>query len=683
MGVSSYESHLWGPATGADVDTNNVREYLLVDLRVPAENVIILQNSDATRRNIISNFTQHLINNRRINTGDAILFHFSGHGSRAEAPQGWPVIQDDDSDEGTGKLEVIIPYDEGMLDENGETIASIPDTTLAALLYQTAERHGRNITAVLDCCSSGHGTRSGHEGEEPEFVVRGVDPSLLSPLQKTTDEHIWGSFLQVTSSSDDLRGASTGLFAKSHILIAACDKRQQALGGKRGGLLTKHWLKALRDPGIQPRSYVQIIKAVRKGVEHDLRRYNEKYNLSLEQRPHYEGVLCDRLVFANMVIEDVAFSAFKDDRGCRITAGELHGVQNGTVFGIHAKGCSDLDPDPVVGTAIVFEVQSTYCLASISDDVHLDDPPYTARHIFPLKYTLVNTEPGSEIALATFQSIETVIHSMPQRIRDVVKTAEHPDDAGLVLEVHGRNNGGVILKRKDAILGNLGTIPPELDSGELRDVNLPNLLNAISRFNFYIAQANQNPSFSKDVTVELRRLKDSACFDIESSDPSRGLEQQILPQGDRFQITNSDDDEYAFVLKNQGETPLFVYMIFFDPGTYEISNLYCPPDSKHPVLLPERTLQLGASPEHRDGFSFFMREKDEIDTCFIKFFFLDSFTSMSFVEQKNQVGRDEYGTKYIQPDRANNVEEGITNPPRKGNWDCLTLRLDITRDPEL
>jgi len=225
VSIETYAHPDWPRVKGAANDGARTVAYLQTDKNVPPSHILRLQDASATRAEIIASFKKHLVDNPEIKGGDAILFHFSGHGSRCDAPKDWPVLEvkgeeeEAVEDETKGpKVETITPYDESMLDEHGTPICGIPDRTLAVLLDLVAEKHGDNITVVLDCCHSGHGTRGDDEEENP-FQARGLDSSRVTPLSQDVDKHIWD--LQAPARRQPRKGAFTERRSKSHVLMAA------------------------------------------------------------------------------------------------------------------------------------------------------------------------------------------------------------------------------------------------------------------------------------------------------------------------------------------------------------------------------------------------------------------------------------------------------------------------------
>ena len=117
-------------------------------LGVPAENIVLLENTQATRKAILSTFQSHFLNNPDIpDHGEATLILFyAGHGSRIEE-HGNLIAPDE-------RVEALCPVDERTMDENGEYVHAIPDYVLGWLLSELAAKKSPNIVCFLSLCPS-------------------------------------------------------------------------------------------------------------------------------------------------------------------------------------------------------------------------------------------------------------------------------------------------------------------------------------------------------------------------------------------------------------------------------------------------------------------------------------------------------------------------------------------------
>ena len=328
VGITEWKDRDWEDIEGAPKDVENMKVYLEQDLKVPSSNISILEGPKATRAGILSEFHRHLINNKMIQPGDPILFYYTGHGDLTDAPLHWPVVSDD------RKIESLVPYDYGTQDGRGQRICGIPDRTIAALLEQLAKRHGDNITVILDCCHSGHGTRKSTE-ETFSYQIRAVDPAKSVPLREDVDSDIWS--IASPSVEKRLRGAFTRRQDKSHVLLSACGPRENSIGCPTGGLFTQALLTCLRRKDISPRSYAELLKRTESTLQTQWGKY-----LWFQQHPQCEGVCRDRLVFEKIQIRPDMFTAKwqekKQSFEIQCPCGVL-GVRPGTRFEVY-----DLDP---------------------------------------------------------------------------------------------------------------------------------------------------------------------------------------------------------------------------------------------------------------------------------------------------------------------------------------------------
>ncbi|KAJ6582013.1 hypothetical protein B0H19DRAFT_984146, partial [Mycena capillaripes] len=144
IGIDNYLVEDFTPLKGAVNDARAFQQYLLDTydengLQVLSNNIILLENKQATRDVILSTFKSHFTDNKNIpDHGEAqMIFYFAGHGSRAEAT-GNHMAKD-------YKVETICPVDEGTKNAAGEYVHTIPDYIFGWLLKELAEKKGPNI----------------------------------------------------------------------------------------------------------------------------------------------------------------------------------------------------------------------------------------------------------------------------------------------------------------------------------------------------------------------------------------------------------------------------------------------------------------------------------------------------------------------------------------------------------
>jgi hypothetical protein len=106
---------------GAVNDTVLMSELLIRKYGFKPEDVHILRDAQATRKNILESFEKYLI--KEAKPGDIVVFHFSGHGGQ---------VTDVDGDETNDqKDETIVPVDSPLI---GDKTKDITDDTMNLLV---------------------------------------------------------------------------------------------------------------------------------------------------------------------------------------------------------------------------------------------------------------------------------------------------------------------------------------------------------------------------------------------------------------------------------------------------------------------------------------------------------------------------------------------------------------------
>ena len=150
IGVGDYKSTIIPDLKGAVGDANRVYDLLTNEegFSFPPENVCLLLDEDATKKNVIEKFQKVLVDQAR--SGDSVVFYFAGHGS---------LVLDNNLDESDGMDETFVLHDSRTEDVSGETIKDLRDDTFNELLASLYKKT-KNITVIIDSCNSGTATRS-------------------------------------------------------------------------------------------------------------------------------------------------------------------------------------------------------------------------------------------------------------------------------------------------------------------------------------------------------------------------------------------------------------------------------------------------------------------------------------------------------------------------------------------
>jgi Caspase domain len=141
VGIDEYKSDEIRNLRGCKADAQSIVDLLSRKFHIRSSHFLCLANKRATRSAIIDGFQHHLIENRNIGRGDAILIFYAGHGSRAAAPKGWVADE--------SKVETICPYDERTFDCYKKEIFGIPDRTIGGLLRKLCSFKGDNIVRMI------------------------------------------------------------------------------------------------------------------------------------------------------------------------------------------------------------------------------------------------------------------------------------------------------------------------------------------------------------------------------------------------------------------------------------------------------------------------------------------------------------------------------------------------------
>ena len=218
VGINTYRSPNLPQLKGSINDVMAMAQLLQDRFNVPANQIKLLTDEQATRQAIKTVFHEHLLEPARSwAEGDtsqpppAFLFHYSGHGSQ---------VPDERGQEADGLTETIVPYDSRVGEvydiqswELGQMIGE-----LTAYFTDQAQRIYRgNVTVILDCCHSGTGLRAVGDDILPS---RHCQPDTRpQPRQRPS---VAGGLRDVTPASGWMEQHSR------YTLLAACRAQEEA-----------------------------------------------------------------------------------------------------------------------------------------------------------------------------------------------------------------------------------------------------------------------------------------------------------------------------------------------------------------------------------------------------------------------------------------------------------------------
>jgi metacaspase-1 len=229
VGINNYQGV--NGLQGCINDVTNVRSVLKTFFGLSNSDIRVLTDNRATKDNILRRLDNMV---KSAETGDYLLFHFSGHGSQ---------IRDREGDELADHMdELICPYDMNWDD------GFITDDMLREILQQL--KKGVRMEILLDSCHSGTGTRdlsvgtaSGLTSAEPSRY-RYLNPPVDIECRYLGDEEI---LRPVKSFRTDKE------ITLNHILWAGCKDSQTSedafIDGHYNGAFTYYFCKHIRESG--------------------------------------------------------------------------------------------------------------------------------------------------------------------------------------------------------------------------------------------------------------------------------------------------------------------------------------------------------------------------------------------------------------------------------------------------
>lgn len=326
IGANQYpnlEERWWlkGPAN----DVQLVATYLTTEAPVPfaADHVTLLSDgvpgaAPPTLAAIRSAFADLTA---RVQPGDFVYLHFSGHGTQA------PAL--DPASELDGLDELFLPVDIGPWSNQVGTVENaLVDDEIGGLIDGLRGK-GANVWAVFDSCHSGTVTRSlDTAGDEvrtrqlpPEAL--GIDPEAVETTRSLADPRA----PEAPFDAGEGAGSFVAFFAaQTNEVTPEKNLPKGKPGRKPQGVFTWTLMEVLAE--YPQATYSQIGQEV-------LRRYAVK-NLA-RSTPLFEGDL-DQVAFSGTGGARVAqWQAEATEAGLTIPAGSLHGLSEGAVLAVLAS----------------------------------------------------------------------------------------------------------------------------------------------------------------------------------------------------------------------------------------------------------------------------------------------------------------------------------------------------------
>ncbi|MDI9868571.1 caspase family protein [Flectobacillus roseus] len=293
VGINNYPVGV-SPLQGCVNDVEEVNKLLNNSFQRLSPQIVSLTNEQATRQNIIDAFRTHLC---QATVNDSVLFYYSGHGSRENAPQEfWKEFP-------THKNETLVCYDSRLA--GGFDLA---DKELAILISEVAKQNP-HIVVCLDCCHAGSGTRDSID------LVR-VKQVEKEGSRRGLEHYIDGFYSKQFQSTGKIDVPQS-----KHILLAACQENERAYETSANrGLFTLTLQNCLKD--VQSLSYSDLFNRIAVYVREKESRQHPNVEFLGGFNPHVlflTGTETDRL-------DTFPITYDSESRSWRAQRGNIHGL---------------------------------------------------------------------------------------------------------------------------------------------------------------------------------------------------------------------------------------------------------------------------------------------------------------------------------------------------------------------
>ncbi|HKS82136.1 MAG TPA: polysaccharide deacetylase family protein [Candidatus Acidoferrales bacterium] len=221
IGIDDYQN--WPKLRYAANDAQAVRDVLVQKYNFKPENVFLLLNGDATRKNILSLLGDKLANTDMVKHEDRVFVFYAGHGATRKLPSG-------------RDLGYIIPVDADLSDYEGGAISMTNFQDIAEAIP------AKHVLFVMDSCYSGLAlTRGG-----------GMAPGTMNYLQQIAGREARQMFTAGEADQQVADGGPNGHSIFTWTLLQALDGRADLNGD---GVITATELAAYVSPAVAALSH--------------------------------------------------------------------------------------------------------------------------------------------------------------------------------------------------------------------------------------------------------------------------------------------------------------------------------------------------------------------------------------------------------------------------------------------
>jgi peptidoglycan/xylan/chitin deacetylase (PgdA/CDA1 family)/TolA-binding protein len=221
IGIDDYQN--WPKLRYAANDAQGVRDVLVQKYSFKPENVFVLLNADATRKNILSLLGDKLANSDMVKHDDRVFVFYAGHGATRKLPSG-------------RDLGYIIPVDADLSDYEGGAISMTNFQDIAEAIP------AKHVLFVMDSCYSGLAlTRGG-----------GMATGTMNYMQQIASRDARQMFTAGEADQQVVDGGPNGHSIFTWTLLQALDGRADLNGD---GVITATELAAYVSPSVAALSH--------------------------------------------------------------------------------------------------------------------------------------------------------------------------------------------------------------------------------------------------------------------------------------------------------------------------------------------------------------------------------------------------------------------------------------------
>ncbi|KAF8211806.1 caspase domain-containing protein [Mycena galopus ATCC 62051] len=618
--IPQYQAHSW--LDGAMNDARAFHKFLMEDLRVPPRNIVLLENTHATRAKILSTIESHLRDNPDIpDHGEVtILLYFAGHGSSVAAPE--DVIAPN------GQIEVMCPVDDSTTNEAGEEVHAIPDYVLNRLLGEIAEKKGHKIVVIMDCCHSGGMDR------DIETTARSVTSAARSILLDL-DSNFWKG----KDEAVPYRRKSLSSFA----LLAACGADEKAReiekpDGTHGGRFTTALIPLLQKAPLEHTTFAELMGQqelkelggqrprcvggrINQPILNSNRPAGGQHSVLLTPLPGTETPNSPQLFRVGMgtlmgVRRGTEFKAYNGKEFLCVLVAKSVRV-NHSILGGESTPPFDI---PQWSRAVVSNWKGSLARIFAPDDL-----PYKAE-LFPTS----SAPPQKYIRAGALEDADISVHSEGNETVVVLETTKHENRFG----------------RK----------------GE--PTHLAEFIQGAAHFNYFLKCCNETDRI-EGVGVEVHQLQG----EYPSCKPQDEKVGNLVKDG-QVHLVSEKGVKYGLKIRNTSPEDIFPYLFYFDPKRYTIEQWYTSTSTHEPPLPSGKAVTLGMGSDR--AFDFTLSPGELSSSGFLKLFVTNECIDLGWIQQEmSPFEKDFEGAGRFRP-----LTESLDLMSTR--WDAVTVEFTIT-----